>query len=144
MRCVVAMLMLCASAAAHADLYRWVDEQGQVHFGDKPPADVQTSEVKVRINTFRGVDVEALDNAVDVARDVVIYSTSWCHVCAKAKNYFRANNIHYIEYDVETSVQGKRDFARMNGTGVPVILVGSKRLNGFSPASFERLYRASD
>lgn len=28
------------SAAASAEVYRWVDAQGQLHYGDQPPADV--------------------------------------------------------------------------------------------------------
>lgn len=30
--------MLALASAAHADIYRWVDEQGNVHFSDKAPA----------------------------------------------------------------------------------------------------------
>jgi glutaredoxin len=144
LRRVAAVLILCTGVEVHAGMYRWVDEHGQVHFGDRPPVDVQTSEVKVRINTFQGVNVQALDSDLGGTPEVVIYSTSWCHVCTKAKSYFRANNIDYVEYDVETNAQGKRDYQRMSGRGVPIILVGRKRLNGFSSASFERLYRAPD
>ena len=32
---------------------------------------------------------------------VVMYSTSWCGYCKKAKNYFEANKIAYIEKDIE-------------------------------------------
>lgn len=45
-----------------------------------------------------------------------------------------------VEYDVEKSSKGKRDFKRLGGTGVPIILVGQKRLNGFSWETFEKLY----
>ena len=144
MRWFVVVLILCASTSVEAGMYRWVDEAGQVHFGDRPPTDAQSSEVRIRINTYQGASVEALDRALAAERDVVIYTASWCHVCTDAKRYFRANDIQYVEYDVETSAKGKRDFARMNGRGVPIILVGRKRLNGFSPVAFERAYGARD
>ena len=36
---LLATLILCfASAAATAEVYKWVDEQGKVHYGDRPPA----------------------------------------------------------------------------------------------------------
>lgn len=69
-----------------------------------------------------------------------MYSTTWCGVCKKAKRYFNQNGISYTEYDVEKSAKGKSDFKAMNGTGVPIILIGDARMYGFSPARFERLY----
>ena len=36
---LLATLVLClASAAVTAEVYKWVDEQGKVHYGDRPPA----------------------------------------------------------------------------------------------------------
>jgi hypothetical protein len=35
---LLATLLLCAGAAAVADIYKWLDEQGKVHYGDRPPA----------------------------------------------------------------------------------------------------------
>ena len=35
---LLATLLLClVSAAAAAEVYKWVDEQGKVHYGDRPP-----------------------------------------------------------------------------------------------------------
>ena len=62
-------------------------------------------------------------------------------VCTKARRYFEANNIGFTEYDVETSQTGKAGFEKLNGKGVPIILVGDKRMNGFSAAIFETLYQ---
>ena len=70
-----------------------------------------------------------------------MYSTTWCGYCKQARNYFQQNNIAFAEYDVEKSDKGKRDYKKMNGRGVPIILVGDKRMNGFSPGAFEKIYR---
>lgn len=46
----VFLLLLCLLAtpvAALAGTYRWVDENGQTHFGDRPPAGAVSDEVKV-------------------------------------------------------------------------------------------------
>lgn len=43
-----AMIVGLALAPAAADVYRWVDEHGQVHFGDRPPADKDSERVKTR------------------------------------------------------------------------------------------------
>jgi len=128
------------TVSVHAEIYKWTDEDGKTHFGDKPPADVESSIIEVKINTYESPDIEAFKNIFNKSDKVVMYSASWCGVCKKAKTYFKSNNVKYSEYDVETSSKGKRDFKRMGGRGVPIILVGDKRLNGFSKAKFESIY----
>jgi len=34
---IVLMIILCAAGTSHAQLYRWVDDKGQVQFGDRIP-----------------------------------------------------------------------------------------------------------
>jgi hypothetical protein len=41
---MTALLLVGASTMA-SQVYRWTDEQGRVHFGDKPPADAATTQV---------------------------------------------------------------------------------------------------
>lgn len=138
----VAGLLLILSSLASAEVYRWVDDEGRVHFGDRPPPEAGASEVRLRINTYESPGVRSLDEPFHGTRQVVMYSAEWCAVCRKAKRYFRDNGIAFVEYDVEKSEKGRRDFERLGGRGVPVILVGDKRMNGFSAEAFERMYRA--
>ncbi|MFT5419606.1 MAG: glutaredoxin-like YruB-family protein [Candidatus Endobugula sp.] len=69
-----------------------------------------------------------------------MYSTAWCGYCKKARKYFTSKGIAFIEYDIEKNARAKRDYDALGGKGVPVILVGKKRMNGFSPQGFDRLY----
>lgn len=72
---------------------------------------------------------------------VIMYSTQWCPYCRKAHAYFKRHKFSYIEYDIEASAQNLAKFRELNGSGVPLILVGDKRLQGFSPQSFEELLK---
>ena len=38
---------LAMTTAAHAEVYKWVDEDGNVHFTDTPPPKQKTEEVKI-------------------------------------------------------------------------------------------------
>jgi len=69
-----------------------------------------------------------------------MYSASWCTVCKKAKKYFRERGISYTEYDIEKSAKGRREYDKLGARGVPVILVGNKRLNGFTEEAFNKIY----
>ena len=140
MKLILLISTLLFSMGASAEILKWTDSNGKVHFGDKPPADAVTSVVKVKINTYESPNIEAMQDVLNPKDKVVMYSAEWCGVCKKAKKYFKANNIPYKDYDIDKSSKGKKDFKKLGAKGVPVILVGKKRLNGFSARSFESIY----
>jgi hypothetical protein len=39
MRLLITLVLATFAASTFAQVYRWVDDSGQVHFGDRPPAD---------------------------------------------------------------------------------------------------------
>ncbi len=131
---------LLFSISASNEILKWTDSDGKIHFGDRPPAGTETSVVEVRINTYESPNIEAMREILNPKDKVVMYSAAWCGVCKKAKKYFKANKIRFKEYDIEKSSKGKKDFKKLGAKGVPVILVGEKRLNGFSAGSFESIY----
>jgi glutaredoxin len=87
-------------------------------------------------------DDGASDSGFD-SNHVIMYATSWCGYCRKARNYFKANNIAFSEYDIEKDERAKKKYDALGGRGVPVILVGNKRMNGFNAQSFKRMYEAA-
>ena len=64
--------------------------------------------------------------------DVVLYATSWCPYCEKTRVFFRENNIYYIEYDIEKSQQGRKQFEMLNGKGIPLVVAEGKIIRGFN------------
>jgi glutaredoxin len=124
---------------AHSEIYQWTDENGKVHFADKPSAEHSSEVVEVQINTYESVSIDT--SVFDTGKKVIMYSASWCGVCKEAKRYFKQKGIRFKEYDVEKSAKGKAEYRKLNAKGVPVILVGRQRMNGFNVDSFEELYR---
>ena len=58
---------------------------------------------------------------------VVLFSTSTCSWCRRAKRYFRENRVTFKEINVERDPDAARDIVRKTGqTGVPVIKIGNK------------------
>lgn len=136
------IILVAISTTGYAQLYKWVDDQGKVHYGDSPPEDASLKEINGELSSFSGVSVEALTSAqlALASNRVVMFSTEWCGYCRKARRYFRKNNIAFAEYDIEKSQKAARAFKDLNGRGVPVILIGNQRMNGFRSKTFERLY----
>lgn len=62
---------------------------------------------------------------------VLMYTTSWCPYCARAKQLFTAKGVPFTEIDVE-QVEGARDEmrARSGRNTVPQIFVGDRHLGG--------------
>ena len=69
----------------------------------------------------------------------VMYATSRCGACIAAKLYFAQKGISYNELDLEQSSTAREEFQRLGGRGVPLILIGEKRLEGFSAQAIEAL-----
>jgi arsenate reductase-like glutaredoxin family protein len=78
---------------------------------------------------------------------VVLYGAEWCSACHQAANWLRANNIPFIERDIEREPQAQQEMiARARAQGVPtgsipLIEVGGRMLVGFSPEAIQQALR---
>ena len=142
------LTLLMPMSSGGVELYKWVDDKGTIHYGDKPPKKTELQQINGNITSFKSVDVEPFKydpslvttNSNSKAKSVIMYSTSWCGYCKKARSHFTRNNIPFREYDIEKSKQAAKDYKKLNGRGVPVILIGKQRMNGFSANAFDRIY----
>ena len=70
---------------------------------------------------------------------VVVFSTSSCSWCRRAKRYFRENRVPFKEVNVEKDPAAVRDLVRKTGqTGVPVIKIGGAWIVGFDKGRIEK------
>lgn len=71
---------------------------------------------------------------------VTIYSTPTCHFCGMAKEFFKANNVAYIEHDVAADIEQRKVMIEKSGQmGVPVITVGDSLIVGFDEEELRKL-----
>ncbi len=71
--------------------------------------------------------------------DVLMYGTSWCGYCSKARKLLDDHDITYFEYDIESSREGLSQYQDLGGRGVPVFQIGGKVLKGYNPARILQL-----
>ena len=142
----VFVLCVTPAPAFAGTIYKWTDDQGKVHFGDRPPARETAEPVKLRpINTYTAppiVETAPIDPGLAnlAAGELLLFSAPWCGHCQTAKRYLREHGIAYTELDVEASADARRRFERPGGRGLPLFVHGQRRLTGFSPESFERFW----
>jgi glutaredoxin len=81
-------------------------------------------------------------------REVVLFATSWCGYCSKARKFFQSRGVPYTELDLEKDPGAERrleELARAAGIareslqGVPIIFVGVKVVAGWDEAEVRRL-----
>ena len=100
--------------------------------------------IEVEINSYESVTIEPFvpfkGKKSRRGKSVVMYSTSWCGFCRKARKYMAKNKIPFKDYDIEKSEKGRLDYKKLNGRGVPILLIGDKRMNGFNVGQFKALY----
>jgi len=126
-----------------AEVFKWTDESGRVHYSDKVKENQPLQSIKAEVNIYKDVPID-YEFSNDVGRSgkkVIMYSTSWCGYCAKARKHFKENGIAFKEYDIEKSQKAKRKYDALGGQGVPLILVGKKSMRGFSVANFNKIYK---
>jgi len=65
-------------------------------------------------------------------KEVTIYSTPTCVYCNMAKSFFGANKVKYVEHNVATDLEKRKEMIDKTGQmGVPVIDVGGQVIVGF-------------
>jgi glutaredoxin 3 len=70
---------------------------------------------------------------------VLLFSTSTCSWCRRAKRYFKDRGVPFKEINIERDPEAARDIVRKTGqTGMPVIKIGSKWIVGFDRERIEK------
>ncbi len=73
-------------------------------------------------------------------KKVLIYSTSTCHYCKVAKEFFERNNIAYEEADVYNDLEKRHEMMQKSGQmGVPVIDIDGEIIVGFNMSKISSL-----
>ena len=129
-------LLLCA-AGAGAQMYKWTDAKGVVHFSDKPPpANARKAELK----SFDGgaATVELPYALAQAAKNspVVLYTTASCESCDQGRALLHQRGIPFAE----KIVQSEEDQQKLKEAGsdgmLPLLLVGSSKRIGFEPGAW--------
>ena len=161
----ILLTLLFTVSTSWAEMYRWVDEKGVITFKDYPPPVSKKRKVKVYSDKDfdptppRQSAATPSTPAIPVTRSekspenrasqptfprnerfngtVEMYVTEWCGYCKKAKAYMQSRNIPFVAYDIEKDSNASRRHAELGGGGVPLIVIGDKKMSGFSPETLE-------
>lgn len=74
---------------------------------------------------------------------VILYATSWCGYCRKARALLKDLDIEFVEKDIERDRVAAREMAQKAGgrSGVPVLDIGGHIVRGYSDRQIRRLVK---
>lgn len=73
---------------------------------------------------------------ISPAHELVFFSAPWCGYCDRARDWFDGQGVNYLEIDIESSTEARRQWREAGGRGVPLVLVGEQRIAGYAPQTF--------
>lgn len=129
-------LMLTVLGSAHADsLFRWVDKEGKVHYGDRPADDAMKAEEKKFATP--AVSDEYLSYETRLAKQnfpVTLYVSANCgDPCTQARSLLNKRAIPYAEKHLVTQEDIDSFKVLTGGNSVPALTIGRAKFSGFDP-----------
>ena len=71
---------------------------------------------------------------------VKIFTTKTCHFCQMTKEFFKENNVKYMEIDVSSDQKAAKEMIEKSGQmGVPVIEVDNNIIIGYNKEKLKKL-----
>ncbi len=133
----LALALLLCSAAASAQVYKWVDASGKTHYTDKPPpASAKQSQVK---SASVGASTEGMPYTLAQAVrtfPVTLWTTSPCGGCDSGRSYLKSRGIPFAEKTVKTAAD-EQLLKAAGGDGLPLLVVGSSKSSGYLQSQWE-------
>lgn len=155
---------LLITPPVRAEMYKWVDENGTITFKDTPPP---KSKKRAKVKVYRDSDFDPAPppapappagskktansemrttapapakpaGKVRFTGAIEMYVTDWCPSCKAAEKYISSKNYPVVKYDIEKDKSAQRRYQELGGRGVPLILIGSQRMSGFSAQLLEQ------
>ena len=160
---IALITVLCAAlSVSYAQVEKWVDKDGKVHYGSVSPTNADSQSMRGAPITFaHGTsrvelpkdeassdgelsgqtskpNIDSSDQSA--SGPVILYATSWCGYCKKARVYMAENGIAYREFDIEKNRNARAEYRQYSGEGVPLLVMGEKTLRGFGADRYDRFF----
>jgi glutaredoxin len=120
-----------------AQLYRWVDEKGNVEWRDTPPP-VGAKNVEQRNVGGSTIPTAGLPYNVQIAIKnfpVTLWTTNCGPTCDQAKAHLVRRGVPYTEKDAQADIDAFQKLT--GGTDVPVLYVGRTQIKGYLDSQYD-------
>ena len=144
---MLALMLTLATAASAQEIFRWVDKDGKVHYGDSlpPPAEAKSVQTKKLVDSV--IEQEAVPFGVSTAmknNPVTLYANNCGEGCANAKALLARRGIPFTEKNPESDAAAATALKALVGAlQVPTIQIGANNLIGFEEEGWNAALNAA-
>lgn len=136
---LIAFFLAFASAISKAQVYRWVDADGKVHYTDQPPPPTAKNVQQKKVRTGIAED-DALPYTTRQAAKhfpVTLYTSDCGETCTQAKNLLIKRGVPFVEKDPREPTE-EETLKKLTGgvIEVPVLKIGSTILRGLNESQW--------
>lgn len=134
-------VVLLGSSICQAEVFRWKDKSGKVHYGDQPPTEAQSEQRKLNENTIQTDKQTYASRQATKDFPVTLYTMADCKdECTKARDFLKTRKIPYSEkiMQKQDDVTALRNLLKGQEPMVPTMVVGSKPLVGFESGQWNQ------
>lgn len=131
-----ALWILVAPVGA-AQLYRWVDEKGNVEWRDTPPPPSARKVERREVGDGRASASELPYSLQQAVKNfpITLWITNCGEACDKARAHLTRRGVPHTEKDPQTNFEAFKK--ETGGSEVPVLFVGSNRLKGYRESDWD-------
>ncbi len=135
-----------AVTCVDAQVYKWVDDDGNIRYQDfPPPEEVDYEEREYDTERKAGVNAEEQDadarlDAAVASSPISLYSIPECEVCDLTRLYLESLSVPFTEKEVHEDPAVQQELKERSGELlVPTVIIGDKIIDGYSKSA---LYEA--
>ena len=144
----VLTLLLGFTATANAgEIFRWVDKNGQIHYGDMLPPTAEGKNAQTKKLQDNVIEQNAVSYEVSTAmknNPVTLYTNSCGESCTNARALLAKRGVPYTEKNPETDVAAAAVLKALVGAvQVPTIVIGTNNLSGYEEAGWNAALNAA-
>ncbi len=140
-------IALFAAGTANAQLYRWTDPSGRVHFTDTPPPPNARNVQKKRVAPPPSEAAKPAEPfAVQQARKnspVTLYTGPNCDACGQARKLLNERGVPFKEVSVADEARAEELKKAVGGSIIPALVVGASTQMGFEQNTYQALLDAA-
>jgi len=148
--CLLAGSVGAAEAPTKTTLYKSVGPDGNTVYSDRPPGEGRAAKT-MQFESLPGSPLSAATlayleelrkSSAVAARParptgVVLFTTTWCGYCKKARAHLAAKGVAFQDVDIETQA-GLVAYAQAGGQkGVPMLLANGQQVRGYSATAYD-------
>lgn len=133
-RFALTLLALTFTLPAMAEVYRWTDSSGNVHYSDQPPP--------VSVKKLKRINVPDTDQGgqAKAGAPVVLFSGNCGATCDQAAEYLRQRGVPFTLKDASADPKVAQELKKRTGAmDVPVLFIGESMQRGYSPSIWDKM-----